>query len=333
MIPMDNGWAYLPRPPVVPAAVKPKTPRADWWNRSGVHELGLAARGEGVVVGVVDTGIETAHPALRGHLACYRDWTGTSPEPLDDHGHGTAVSSLVCGADPHEADLWGAAPGASIAAAKVMDARGRGRWSWIAGGIDWCVEWGADIINISIGNPFTNPEHPISLAVQRACDRGVIVTCAAGNEAVIAGPALVPSAVTVGACSAGGKVPTWSGHGPTLDLVAWGVDVPCAAANCIGYARRYENPDNYCQVSGTSFAAPIVAGVLASLIGAGVQDPVGLLVAVADEVSGDEEAEGAGVLDAREAGERAGLLEPVRGAGCLTAILALTGCLAFGHHR
>ena len=177
-------------------------------------------------------------------------------------------------------------------------------------------------------------------AVQRACDAGVYVVCAAGNEGLtIGGPGVIAEAVTVGACSAQGGTVSWSNYGPRLDLLAWGVSVPCAAAEATRTSKRYTTCPEYACLSGTSFAAPIVAGLVADLIAAGVEDPVGVLVANCRDLGLEAERQGHGEVDARKAGEAAGVLGPsggqcgqgaVQAAVCLVVML---GAVVIGTQR
>lgn len=244
----------------------------------GAGQAWLWSRGRGVAVAVLDTGIKATHPAFApGQLLPGIDLTAAGTPvgyPPDGHGHGTRVAVMVAGSGAAGAGSWGAAPEAMVLPVKVLDDRGWGYEDDIIAGIYWAVDAGARIINLSLGEPTDAPTE-VRRALEYAAGRGVLVVAASGNRAFAASsgvsgadawrvmqPARVPLAVAVGATDQSGQRWTSSTdgscYGPELDLVAPGARVPVLDLLVDGGTALV-------QVTGTSFAAPLVAGALAVL--------------------------------------------------------------------
>ncbi|GAA0283625.1 hypothetical protein GCM10010302_22050 [Streptomyces polychromogenes] len=219
------------------------------------------ATGEGVTVYVVDTGINTAHQEFGGRArAGYNAlWMEGS---ADCNGHGTHVASTVGGAS------YGVAKGVSLVGVKVADCRGDARLSHILRGLDWMVRDAVRaglplrpaVANMSLGG---SRSHSMDAAVIRAVAYGITVTVAAGNEgrdACAGSPSGVPQALTVAATDAADRHPSFSNHGPCVDLSAPGVAVVSAWKG---------SPTALARATGTSMAAPHVAGAAALLLAGG----------------------------------------------------------------
>src|SRR5262249_9621152 len=135
------------------------------------------ATGQEVLVAVIDSGIDTAHPDLAGTVAASFDVLG----PHETHFHGTAMAGAIAA----HGGLTGVAPRARLLAIRSLDRQGQGTSLSIADGIGWAVARGARVINMS----FAGPDDPLlrqHLAAVHA--RGVVMVAAAGNE----GPASAP---------------------------------------------------------------------------------------------------------------------------------------------
>ena len=238
--------------------------------------LSSAASGDGVGavdvdVAVLDSGIDPQHPDL--HVVGGVDCTG-SGSWADAFGHGTHVAGIV-GALDNRQGVVGVAPGARLWSVRVLDSAGTGSVASIMCGLDWVV--GAsnilEVANLSLQGPGSSScaDGLLGAAVCRAVDAGVVVVAAAGNGATdVAGvsPASVPIAITVSALAdtdgrAGGLGPL-SCTGAVDDRlmpisnVGTGVDL-VAPGDCITSTW----PGGYEVASGTSMAAPHVAGAAA----------------------------------------------------------------------
>ncbi|MCK6558286.1 S8 family serine peptidase [bacterium] len=241
------------------------------WSRYGTQ-------GEAVIVGIIDTGIDYRHPALGGGLGPEfkviggDDVINRDANPLDDHGHGTYVAGIVA-ADGDS--IKGVAPKARLMAFKVLDQNGIGLMSDVIAGIERALDPNDDddfsdrvgIVNMSLGSgPFqpASPDDAVSLAVDNAVRLGVTVCIAAGNEGgfrSIRSPGTARLAITVGACDKSDRMASFSSKGPNAkthsikpEIVAPGVNIHSLSLN-----------GGLVEASGTSAAAPHVAGVAALL--------------------------------------------------------------------
>lgn len=254
--------------------------------------------GKGITVAVLDTGIE-AHDDLtkpENRLAGFNDLVGNETESYDDNGHGTHVAGIIAG-NGYRSDgkYVGSAPEANLVGVKVLDNRGSGQVSTIMRGIDWCIQekeqYNIRVINLSLGGPATEPytDDPLSRMVEQAWHNGIVVCAAAGNEGpepgTIGTPGFHPSIVTVGATydqntetTEDDKESEFSSRGPTVDhlnkpdVLAPGEKIVSLLAENSPLNRRIERGDlsspldGYVELSGTSMATPLCAGVAALLI-------------------------------------------------------------------
>ncbi|WP_078628060.1 S8 family peptidase [Streptomyces sp. NRRL F-2664] len=245
--------------------VQPQSPAPWTLDRIDQRELPLdgsytyATKAEGVTVYVVDTGINTRHQEFGG-----RARSGTNAVFLegsrDCNGHGTHVAGTVGGA------TYGVAKGVSLVSVKVADCRGDGRLSAMIKGLDWVVKDAARspgtpaVANMSMGG---SRSRALDSAVLRITASGITFVAAAGNDgrnACGGSPASVPQAVTVGATDAEDRRARFSSYGSCVDLFAPGVSVVSASKDSATSTARS---------SGTSMAAPHVAGAAALLLAGG----------------------------------------------------------------
>jgi|GEM_PF-4403680 len=217
--------------------------------------------GKGVKVAVLDTGVDTDHPGLRGKIARAVDFADTG-SPKDKFGHGTHVTGIIAG---ELGNFVGMAPGVEIYSAKVLDDLGYGTWRSILDGLFWAVNEGVEIINMSLGGGKCGGDCPACRAVDWARKKGVLVVVSAGNSGpskyTVTCPGNSRGAVTVGAWDGENGVAKFSSRGPTLDgrikpeLVAPGVNVLSFAPG-----------GGFQLASGTSMSAPHVSGGAALIL-------------------------------------------------------------------
>jgi subtilisin family serine protease len=232
--------------------------------------------GAGVRVAVLDTGVDAAHPDLAGRVAAEANFTG-SPDVSDHNGHGTHVASIVAGTGEASGGARrGVAFGATLLSGKVLDDRGVGSFSSIIAGMEWAAAEGAGVVNMSLSSGFASTgRDPLSLAVDSlTASHGVLFVASAGNTGpgptTIGAPGAADAALTVGAVDGHDRLADFSSRGPRLgdlaikpDLVAPGVDI--VAARAAGTSLGDPVGSAYTRLTGTSMAAPQVAGAAALL--------------------------------------------------------------------
>lgn len=233
-----------------------------------------SADGRGTTVAVIDTGVMGTHRDLTPALADGRARVlpGTSflagqpengtPGNVDPNGHGTHVAGIISAAKDNGLGGAGVAPQAQILPVRVLNAAGSGWGSDIAAAIRWAHDQGADVINMSLGAPGTTPGD-ISAAINYATTdarngRGpTVVVAAAGNNGTQYSsmwPAEHPRVVAVAATDSADNVTSFSSRGAYVDVAAPGLDI---LSTC--------KSGNFCNMSGTSMASPMVAAAAAAL--------------------------------------------------------------------
>ena len=222
-------------------------------RRIRAPEVWARSQGEGVKIAVVDTGIESNHPDLKGRVIGGYSAVGSSYE--DENGHGTHVAGIVA-AIGAPGGVYGVAPKAELFAVRVLDARGGGSLSDLIDGLDWTKGCGADIVNLSLGSPY---DHPLlERAINALRQSGALIVAAAGNTGPELGtvgfPARYKGVMGVAASDRADKIAEFSSRGQGVDITAPGVGI---RSTWIGGAYR--------TLSGTSMAAPHVAGATALL--------------------------------------------------------------------
>ncbi|MFJ6796599.1 S8 family peptidase [Streptomyces sp. NPDC091268] len=220
------------------------------------------SRAAGVTAYVVDTGINTLHQEFGGRARAGVSTVLLQSAAEDCNGHGTHVAGTLGG------ETYGVAKGVSLVAVKVADCRGSGSLSAIVGGIDWMVKdhlkapaGTPAVANLSMGGSYS---YALNRAVARAVATGITFTVAAGNaeaNACTGSPSGVPQALTVAATDAADRWAPFSNHGRCVDLAAPGVSVTSAWKGSATATAR---------ASGTSMAAPHVAGAAALVLARGV---------------------------------------------------------------
>jgi subtilisin family serine protease len=292
--------------PSAALAGDPLRPRQ--WNMDIVHsdQAHLTATGAGAVVAVIDSGVMASHPDLQGRLRQGWDFVGNDADPNDENGHGTHVTGIVAANTDNDVGVASVAPGATILPVRVLDSEGGGDTTTVAKGIDWAVDHGAQVINLSLGPdvPLTGSDPDFDATIDRALDRGVIVVAAAGNSGLPAcdQPSGQGRLVCVGAVDKRRNRSFFSNFGSGLGLVApGGSGLPVEDEDVLS---TY-NDGGYQEIAGTSQATPHVAGVAALLVSKGMrgQAAVNRMLATADDAgpAGPDPQFGAGIVDAQRA--------------------------------
>jgi thermitase len=215
------------------------------------------ARGKSsVLVAVIDTGVDYNHPDLQGIVVKGPDVSNGDGDPMDDHGHGTHVAGTIAARSNGEG-VVGVAFGVKVLAIKALDEDGSGPEDGIARAVDAAVRNGAKVINMSLGGP--DDAWALRDAVARATRAGVLCVVAAGNDGDTRPdyPAANPEALAVGATDTSDKRAYFSNYGDYVQIAAPGVGV-------YSTMRR----GRYDMLSGTSMAAPHVAGAAGLLLSA-----------------------------------------------------------------
>lgn len=273
------------------------------------YALGLT--GAGVKIAVIDTGVDATHPDLAGRVALAETFVADGRGVEDVHGHGTHVASIAAGSGAASGGrLHGVAPGATVLSGRVCDELGECTTSDVLAGLEWAAAQGAQIVNLSLGSPGSDEIDPLEEAVNRlSAERGILFVTAAGNEGgtkAIRTPATAEAALAVGAVDAEDHLAYFSSRGPGSavqpmkpELTAPGVTI--AAARAAGTSAGSPIDERYTSFSGTSMAAPHVAGAAALLLQqhpgwTGAQLKAALMGAAAPQANTVYE-QGAGRLD------------------------------------
>jgi subtilisin len=245
----------------------------------GDENLTTPSGGAGVTVAVVDSGVDTDHPDLRDRVTLCRDFTGDSVRDRchDANGHGTHVAGTIA-ADGGDDDrgIYGVAPAAEIYAFKACTEDGSCGADPLASAIRNATDEGADVIVLSLGG---RPEPRISAATTYATDRGVVLVAASGNSGPELGsilyPAAHPNVIAVGAVGSRDGDRVARDNYRTPEFSSRGVEEPFSnesdgsleiAAPGVGVLSPLPGED-YGTKTGTSMAAPHVAGLTAKILG------------------------------------------------------------------
>ena len=240
---------------------------------------GKNIKGQTVKISIIDSGVDPNHPELEGKVIEAQSFVlkkygyeQDEPAPFDPEGipHGTMVAGVAAGKGVNDPERGtGVAPEALLFNARVFPKSGGGATlAAIIAAIEWSVDKGADVINMSLGGGGLYSD-PLKSAVEAAAKKGVVVVIAAGNEGdsgrfsmSVGSPGYAPSAITVGATNVDGNVlKDYSSIGPTIDLVVKPDVVAPSGVPTIYPGGAYVD-----SADGTSFSSPHVAGGAALLV-------------------------------------------------------------------
>lgn len=246
----------------------------DWGHRYlKAQDFYGTSRGEDAIIFVLDTaGTFADHPDLEPNTLTEYEKTFTSEAAKDGHGHGTHCGGIAAAAD-NSVGVKGIAPGAKLAAIKVLTNGGSGSFTWVAQALRYiadlpdtgAIKGKKRIATMSLGGPAGQPSPSVlDQAIRYAVSKGVFIVAAAGNSgfngnnSTVGAPGNHPLVISVAATSQPGTVRApYSSGGKEVDLTAPGT----------GVYSTYKD-GGYAKLSGTSMACPQVAGVMALLLSA-----------------------------------------------------------------
>ncbi len=266
---------------------------ADMWGARTLN-VGRAwdrTRGEGVVVAVIDTGVDVQHEDLaanvwshpgeipdngldddgNGYIDDVHGWNfvAANGTPYDAVGHGTHVAGIIAAVGDNGRGIVGVAPRAKVMALKALNDDGWALDSDLVAAFIYAADMGADIVNASFGG--YNDSRALAEAVRYAAAKGVLIVAAAGNETTDTGhasPAGLPEVLTVGALTPERLRAGFSNYGERIDVYAPGEHVLSLLAAGSWFSTLPEPilDGKYMVMGGTSMAAPHVAGVAALVL-------------------------------------------------------------------
>lgn len=257
------GWSW-PNDPLFPE---------QWHLRAMGAPFGWSSTpmGAGVVVAVVDTGVSLVEDLGGTEILPGMSFVPGVASAADDNGHGTHVAGTIAQTTHNGLGTAGVAPAARILPVKVLSGVGGGSSAGVAAGIDWAVDHGAQVINLSLGGAYSEV---VAIAVRKARAQGVLVVAAAGNDGRlgVSWPAALEEAIGVSATGPDGTLAPYSNFGPGVDLSAPGGDKTRPGG---GVLQDTIGPEGhaYRSFQGTSMAAPHVSGAAAVLLSTGVLSP------------------------------------------------------------
>jgi subtilisin family serine protease len=220
-----------------------------------VNKIWEKTTGNGIIIGVIDTGCDFNHEDLKDNLLQGINIVDTKKDPMDDNGHGTHVCGTICASD-NKKGMVGVAPGSKVKPIKVLDKNGKGSSSNIAKGLVWAADNGCKIIVLSLGSRGYNKA--VEEAVFYAKNKNCIIFCAAGNFGKSSGiiyPGKLSSTIAIGAIDENLNRTSFTCSGKELDFLSPGDNIVSCAPN-----------NAYAVMSGTSMAAPFAAGCAALYI-------------------------------------------------------------------
>jgi subtilisin len=210
-----------------------------------------AGDGDGAIVAIVDSGVEGDHPAVAGRLReSVRveldgdEATVVPDEPVDAVGHGTACAGIIVGL----------APRATVLSVRVLGTDNRGKGLTFATGLQWAIEHGATIVNLSLSSRSESLYATLHDLVDRAYFANILLVCAANNVAVASYPSLFASVVSVAAHDVRDPDVWFYNPRPPVEFGAYGLDVDVAW-----------KAGGRITATGNSFAAPHIAGYAARI--------------------------------------------------------------------
>ena len=309
-------------------------------QRIKAAEAWPTATGSGVLIAIVDTGVDLTHPDLAEKIVSYPDADFVDPKGIcengksciqdgaqDQNGHGTHVAGIAAALTNNGVGVAGTAPDAQILPVRVLDAENQGATQRVGAGIRYAADKGAKVINLSLSydpgtgeaQQVTGGLRPVRSAIAYAVSLGSVVVVSAGNRSMplCSEPAAAEEVVCVGATDSNDLRAVYS-NGDATQLRNFLVAPGGAGLRCgqeifstylRGAAAACSSNDGYEGTSGTSMAAPFVSGVAAMLMQKGLDNDtvVDCILKTTDDLGAPGR-------------------DPVFGHGRLNAAKAVSGC-------
>ena len=257
----DRHFRFAEVDQQLPPALTPNDPN----YTSGWHLPGVAApsawdfsNGTGVVIAILDRGVDAAHPDLAASVLPGYNALDGGADTLDDRGHGTKVAGAAAMAGNNLVGGTGVAFKAKILPVRVSDSSGYAYFSTLANGLVWAADHGARVASLSFLNVCGSAT--IQSAANYLRGKNGVVTGSAGNTGAEEMLSPSDSITCVSATDSADTRPSWSSYGLYVDVAAPGVSIYTTTLG-----------GGYGSASGTSFSAPITAGVYALMIAANPQ--------------------------------------------------------------
>lgn len=206
-----------------------------------------------VIIAVLDSGVDATHPEFSDQLLPGYDFVQRDDDPQDENGHGTHVAGIIGARANNKLGVAGVCTHCSLLPVRVLNAQNIGSWMNVAQGVTFAVDHGARVIVMSLGS--TVYSQTMRNAVDYAHEHGVLLVAAAGNanSADPFYPAAFEEVMGVGATTAQDQKWPFSNYGQNIDVVAPG--------DAIYSTYPSHNNSDYQILTGTSMAAPFVAGL------------------------------------------------------------------------
>lgn len=260
----------------------PDDPRfEDAWHlpHIGAPQAWETARGDGVVVAILDTGVDASHPDMAGKLVPGYNSADGGSDTSDIHGHGTRIAGATAAATDNGVGIAAVGWDAQIMPVRITNrSDGIASSSDIASGLTWAADQQAHVANISYD---VTSSATVASAAQYMQNRGGTVVVAAGNAGTDPGYANSPYILSISATTSSDSKASWSNYGEYIDLAAPGTSI-----------LTTNDGGGYTTASGTSLASPVTAAVAALVRSANTElSPAELediLKSTAVKITGDE---------------------------------------------
>jgi len=263
----------------------------------GVQKIAAPAvwkdiRGEGVKVGIIDTGIDINHPDLKENIKAVGGVLDCK-NTIDDNGHGSHVAGTIAALD-NDIGVVGVAPKVDLYPVKAFNKSGRGNISNVIDALHWCIQNKVQVVNMSFG--FNKNSMALQRAIKEAYRQNIVLVAASGNSGgddSVMYPAKYPEVIAVAASNSSNKAAWFSSGGPEVDVMAPGASIP----------STYKNGE-YKSMSGTSMASPHVTAACALILAKSNMSPgkvKEVLTANAIDLGLTKNKQGAGLVNVSKA--------------------------------